>query len=94
MAITSSMAKITVRSTFSLDPETVEALDALAARWEVSKSEALRRIVSTASVVEEVDAASDALAALDELQERLGLDEERATAWVRRIRAERKAGAR
>jgi hypothetical protein len=91
MAITSEMAKMTVRSTFALDPETVHALDRLARRWQVSKSEAVRRMVSVASAVEEVDASSDALAALDELQRLLGLDRKIADAWVRRIRAERAA---
>lgn len=92
MAITSSMAKITVRSTFALDPETVDALSRLARRWEVSKSEALRRIVNTASVIEEVDAASDALDALEELQSLLGLDEDKAKAWIAEIRSAREAG--
>jgi Ribbon-helix-helix protein, copG family len=86
------MAKMTVRSTFALDPETVDSLDRLARLWEVSKSEALRRIVNTASVVEEIDAASDALAALDEVQRLLGLDEDKAEVWIRRIREERVAG--
>jgi hypothetical protein len=57
----------------------------------VSKSEALRRLVNAASVVDEVDAASDALAALGELQELLRLDERKAEAWIREIRAEREA---
>ena len=92
MAITLGMARITVRSTYALDPETVESLDRLARRWSVSKSEALRRIVHVASAVEEVDAASDALAALSELQDLLGLDERRAEVWIREIRAERRAG--
>jgi hypothetical protein len=61
------MAKITVRSTYALDPETVDSLGRIARRWGVSKSEALRRIVNAASVIDEVDATSDALAALGEL---------------------------
>lgn len=92
MAITLPMAKITVRSTFALDPGTVDSLDRLSRHWQVSKSEALRRAVNAASTVEELDAASDALEALDELQGLLGLDAEKAEAWIRRIRAEREAG--
>lgn len=92
MAIRLDMAKITVRSTFALDPETVDSLDRLAQHWEVSKSEALRRIVHVAAVVEEKDAAGDALAALDELQQMLGLDGDTAEAWIRQIRVERTAG--
>lgn len=91
MAITFDMAKMTVRSTFALDPATVDSLDRLARHWDVSKSEALRRIVRVAAVVEEKDAASDALTALDELQHLLGLDEDTAEAWIRQIRAERAA---
>ena len=91
MAITSTMARISVRSTFALDPETVDALGRLADRWGVSKSEVIRRVIGIASAVEEVDAASDALAALDELQSALGLDEEVAEAWVQRVRSERTA---
>ncbi len=85
MAITSGMAKITIRSTFALDPETVEALDGLAATWDVSKSEALRRIVRTAALIEETDAASDALAAFEELRERLALTPEKTEAWLREV---------
>ena len=85
------MAKMTVRSTFELDPNTVEALDRLSSRWKVSKSEVFRRLVNTAALIEEADAASDALAALDELQARFDLDKEKAEEWIRRIRAERTA---
>ncbi len=91
MAITSDMAKMTIRSTFALDRETVENLERLAKKWGVSKSEALRRVVDAAACVEEVDAAADALAALEELRERLALTEEKADAWIREIRAQREA---
>ena len=91
MAITFDMAKMTIRSTFALDPETVEELGRLADRWQVSKSEVVRRIVHTAAVIDETAAAHDALAALEELQERLALTEEQADEWSRQIRAEREA---
>lgn len=91
MAITLGMAKMTIRTTFALDPDTVTALDHLAERWSVSKSEVVRRIVRTAAIIEEADAASDAIAALEELQERLALTEEQADAWIRAIRADREA---
>jgi iron-sulfur cluster repair protein YtfE (RIC family) len=85
------MAKMTIRSTFALDPETVSAIDRLAKRWKTSKSETLRRLVSIATKVEQVDEAADALAALHELQAKLGLDEKAADEWVASIRAERDA---
>jgi hypothetical protein len=80
---------MTIRATFALDLETAESIQRLARRWEVSKSEALRRAVSAAAIVERADGASDALSALAELQERLGLDADKAETWIRRIRAER-----
>jgi predicted DNA-binding protein len=91
MAITSGMAKMTIRSTFALDAETVAALDHLAERWGVSKSEVVRRIVHAAAVIEEADVASDAVTALEELQKRLGLTEEQAEEWIREVRAQREA---
>ena len=86
MAITSDMAKETIRSTFALDPETVGNLDRLAAKWGVSKSETLRRVIEAAALAEDVDASADAVAAFKELQERLGLTPEKADAWLRQIR--------
>jgi len=92
MAIKSDMAKNTVRSTFALDPETVAALDRLAAKWGMSKSATLRRIIEAAVRVEEVDAAADAVAALEELQNRLALTPEKTEAWLRETRALREWG--
>ena len=88
------MPKMTVRSTFALDPETAQALDRLADRWSVSKSEALRRAVNAAATVEDVDSANRARAALAELIESVGLDATKADEWVRSVRAERTAGRR
>jgi hypothetical protein len=48
MAITSVMASVTVKSTFSLDVETAERLERLARAWGVSKSEVLRRAIRAA----------------------------------------------
>lgn len=39
------MAPKMIKSTFSLDVETARALEVLARRWKVSKSEAVRRAV-------------------------------------------------
>lgn len=86
MAITFGMAKKTIRSTFALDPETVAALDRLSAKWGMSKSETIRRLIEAAARVEEVDASAEALAALDHLQDELALTDEQADVWVRQIR--------
>jgi len=83
------MAIPRVKSTYSLDLETVQALDALARRWGIPKSAALRRIIRSAA--RELDGASDALAAFDELQRDLDLDRDSADAWAEDVRAERRA---
>ncbi len=48
-AVPSSMATTTIKSTYSLDVETVRTLETLAARWNVSKSEVLRCAIRTAA---------------------------------------------
>ncbi len=84
------MAKKTIRSTFALDPETVEDLDRLAAKWGLSKSETVRRLIEAAARIEEVDRAAEQLAALNELQEKLALTPEKMEAWLREARALRR----
>lgn len=79
---------MTIRGTYALDPETVERLEALARRWGVSKSEALRRSIRAAAEAEQ--APDTALALLEELQRTAGLDRHRADEWVAGIEAERR----
>ena len=80
-----------IRSTYALDVETVRRLEAIARRWNVSKSEALRRAIRSAA---EGGEGNDALSALDALQKTLRLGEDAGNAWARRVRAERRATAR
>ena len=91
MAIPYDMARMTIRSTFALDPDTARALERLAGLWGVSKSEALRRAVAAASREERVDPAAEALGALDTLQDLMGIQDETAARWIRTVRAERRA---
>ena len=84
------MATPTVKSTYSLDIETVRRLEALARRWNVSKSEALRRAIRAAARQPSPEQ-SDALEALDRLQGSLALTEDEARRWEKRLRAERRA---
>lgn len=86
------MASITVKSTFSLDVETVRQLESLAKRWSTSKSAALRRAIRAAAR-QELPAESEELAALDRLQDLLALDQGSAAVWEVRNRQERRAGA-
>lgn len=84
------MAATKIKCTYSLDVETVRTLEALASRWNVSKSEVLRRAVRTAAA-EDRGGAAGPLAALRQLQADVledGVDIER---WVRDVRAERRA---
>jgi hypothetical protein len=75
------------RATYTLDEPTVERVNALASRWNVSRSEAIRRAVATASAGPN----RDGLSALRALQSRIGLTEKRATDWARQVARERRA---
>jgi hypothetical protein len=81
------MALPLVKTTYAVDVETKRLLDRLAERWEVSKSEALRRAVRQAAGSE---GAGDRLAALDALQRRLRLSSGAASAWAAAARVERR----
>ncbi len=86
------MAITTIRSTYALDVETVRSLERIAARWRVSKSEALRRAIRAAAGAQP-NTGREALDALDRLQHSLRLSPPRGRAWARRARAERRASS-
>ncbi|MEO8681897.1 MAG: ribbon-helix-helix protein, CopG family [Vicinamibacterales bacterium] len=85
------MALPTVKTTYTVDLETKSALDRLAARWEVSKSEALRRAIRQAAGASRV---TDRLAALDALQRRSGLTRNQVSRWSGHVRDERQSTGR
>ena len=87
------MAATTIKSTYSLDVESVRALEALAQRWNVSKSEVLRRAIRLA-VREGGPGKGAALGALDRLQASLCERKVDVTRWARDLKAERRAAAR
>jgi predicted transcriptional regulator len=80
------MAITSVRSTYSLDVETMRRIDNLARRWEVSKSEVLRRAIRMA---DEQSAGSERVTLLRELQRNANLTAEQVETWVAEVRAER-----
>ena len=83
------MATTTIKSTYSLDVESVRTLETLARRWDVSKSEVLRRAIR-AVAAEEAGHRGGPLAALHRLQASVrdqGVDLDR---WVSDVRAERR----
>ena len=93
MAIFSSMAVTTIKSTYSLDAESVRILEDLARRWEVSKSEVLRRAIrGAAATLSPGD--TPALEALGRLQASVHERNVDIELWERERGAERKAAVR
>lgn len=86
------MASTTIKSTYALDVETVRALEGMARRWKVSKSEALRRAIRSAAAQAE-PGGSTALRALDRLQGTLDLSAADRRRWERESLAERRAAS-
>lgn len=92
MAILYVMAVTTIKSTYSLDVETVRTLEALARRWNVSKSEVLRRAIRAAAGDENQPVKSK-LEALDRWQASLKAQGVDFASWEREARAERRASS-
>ncbi len=88
------MATSTIKTTYALDLETVRALEALARRWSVSKSEAMRRAIRASASAHAVSVPPAPLQALDELQRAVRLTPSAAARWSRLARGERRAGSR
>jgi hypothetical protein len=87
------MATQSVKTTYSLDVETVRTLEDLARRWNVSKSEALRRAIRASSgraATEELTPVE----ALDRVQRSLGLTPQSAGRWAAAARRERQERSR
>ena len=87
------MAINTKKSTYSLDIESIRALEALSQHWNVSKAEVLRRAIELA-VREESPGKGAALGALDRLQASLRERKVDVTRWAQKLNDERRATAR
>lgn len=83
------MAIPTIKSTYSLDLESVRALEALARRWNVPKSEVLRRAIK-AVAAEEAGHAGGPLATLHQLQASVRDEGVDLGQWARDVRTERR----
>ena len=83
------MAIPSIKGTYSLDPDTVRAIESLARRWGTSKSEVLRRAVRAAAQTGAADLPG--LAALERLQSRSGLSAAKADRWAASAREERRS---
>jgi len=82
------MATQTIKTTYALDVETVRTLEDLARRWNVSKSEALRRAIRASSSQAPTEGLTP-VEALDRLQRSLGLTPRSAGRWAAAARRER-----
>ena len=85
------MALPRIKTTYSVDTDTKRVLDRLAVRWEVSRSEALRRAIRQAGGAA---GATDRFAALNALQRQARVTSQQARAWEGAVRAERRASTR
>jgi len=86
------MATQTIKTTYALDVETVRALEKMARRWGVSKSEALRRAIRSAAASAGADEGGP-LKALERLQRSAALSETKANDWARRMRTTRRSSS-
>ncbi|WP_428276828.1 ribbon-helix-helix protein, CopG family [Candidatus Palauibacter sp.] len=87
------MATTSIKSTYSLDVESVRTLEALARRWNISKSEVLRRAIKTAAA-EDAAREEGPLGALDRLQTVVRERSVDLAAWEHNVAAERRAQRR
>jgi hypothetical protein len=76
-----------VKSTYVLDVDTAKTLDRLARDWQVSKSEALRRLINSAGA----PTADDRVSQFRELQKLAGVSRADVTTWTQRVRDERQS---
>ena len=84
------MAVTSIKSTYSLDVESIRTLEKLAQRWNVSKSEVLRRAIRIAAI-DGSPGDGAALGAFDRLQASLRSRKINLTPWERDVKAERRA---
>ena len=87
------MATQVIKTTYSLDVETVRTLEGLARLWNVSKSEALRRAIR-GSALKQPAGPPATVQALDDLQRALRIKPREAERWSAASRAERRAASR
>lgn len=87
------VARTKVKATYSVDEETIRALERLARRLNVSKSEVLRRAIDQMARAGLAPGEAEE-SALDALQHRLALTTADADKWVSRVRRERLASTR
>ena len=88
------MAVTTIKSTYSLDLDSVRTLEALARQWDVSKSEVIRRALRIALVTGDKKGGAVALEALTRLQDTVRERCVDLALWEQDLGAERAAAGR
>jgi hypothetical protein len=83
------VARTPLKATYALDAASVQALEKVAQRWAVSKSEALRRAIRAAAAAE-IPGGAQGVDRLGRLQRTLALSPKKAAAWARDVRTERR----
>ena len=83
------MPTMTYRTTFALDDATAQRLKRLAARWNVSQAEVVRRAVVQSEQAEEAPK-PDRISLLKAYHAKGGLDPARADQWITEINEDRK----
>ena len=84
------MSMMTYRTTFALDEATAQRLKRLAALWQVSQAEVVRRAVAQAEADPKLNR-PDPVAMLRDLHAQgRGLDPKKANAYLAEVRADRK----
>jgi predicted transcriptional regulator len=90
MVCRDGMAAMTHRTTFTLDAETIRRLKRLAARWDVSQAEVVRRAIAQAEAQPQSHR-SDPVSMLRELQESgEAIDPKEADSYLSQVYTDRK----
>ena len=90
MVCRDGMATMTHRTTFALDAETIRRLKRLAARWDVSQAEVVRRAIAQAETQPQSHR-SDPVSMLRELQESgEDIDPKEADSYLSHVYTDRK----
>lgn len=79
-----------MKATYALDAASVKALERMARRWAVSKSEALRRAINAAAASDDASP-KQKIEQFERLQAEIALTPAKARAWECDVRAERRA---
>ena len=79
------------RTSMALDAESLETLETLSQKWDISKAEVLRRSLKVLKAETESKPRRTPLEALQQLKKESGIGSEAAEAYIKEVQAEREA---